>query len=298
MAHTYSGMQKRVEKFVPKAVVAELIEHARQEHSHLWALREPAHFVDKAVYLALFKDLKGVGYGALRTSVLRWMPIATKSFAHNQKILRKVFARWGCQQICRSTFKDRKTAAKQLQLPKALCKVTVAIDSVDFPKVGKRRPGARGSDKWSFKENRPAGRFMVALDMQGRPVGVWGPYFPKLFDGHWIQANKKMLKLLFPNDVFIADNHFAWARDNMKTPAFFATYAHPPKRPATEGVAKLLAKKRILNRQIADIRSRMESPFGMIKENVKAVGRPFAEKDDQLENIVTFHLGLVAHKNQ
>eukprot|EP00727_Mastigamoeba_balamuthi_P014362 m51a1_g9550 hypothetical protein (900) ;mRNA; f:872845-876313 len=31
----------------------------------------------------------------------------------------------------------------------------------------------------------------------------------------------------------------------------------------------------------------------MIKENVKAVGRPFAEKDDQLKNIVTFHLGLV-----
>eukprot|EP00727_Mastigamoeba_balamuthi_P002879 m51a1_g12589 hypothetical protein (254) ;mRNA; f:3019-3973 len=253
MAHTYSGVQKHVEKFVPKAVVTELIERACQEHSHLWALRKPAHFIDKAVYLALFKDLKGVGYGALHASMLCWMPITIKSFTQNQKILRKVFARWGRQQICRSTFKDWKTAAKQLQLPKALCKVTVAIDSVNFP---------------------------------------------KLFDGHWIQANKKMLKLLFPNDVFIADNHFAWARDNMKVPAFFATYTRPPKCPATEGVAKLPAKKRILNRQIADIRSCVESPFGMIKKNVKAVGRPFAEKDDQLENIVTFHLGLVAHKNQ
>eukprot|EP00727_Mastigamoeba_balamuthi_P005106 m51a1_g14594 hypothetical protein (686) ;mRNA; r:1158602-1161177 len=280
MAHTYSGVQKHVEKFVPKAVVTELIERARQEHSHLWALREPAHFVDKAVYLVLFKDLKGVGYGALHASVLRWMPIATKSFTQNQKILCKVFARWGHQQICWSTFKDQKTMAKQLQLPKALCKVTVAIDSVNFPK-----PGTHGSDKWSFKENCPAGHFMVALDMQGRPVGVWGPYSPKLFDSHWIQANKKMLKLLFPNDVFIADNHFAWAQDNMKTPAFFATYACPPNHPATEGVAKLLVKKRILNRQIEDIRSRVESPFGVIKENVKAVGRPFAEKDNQLENI-------------
>eukprot|EP00727_Mastigamoeba_balamuthi_P001920 m51a1_g11725 hypothetical protein (286) ;mRNA; r:106426-107383 len=285
MAHTYSSVQKHVEKFVPKAMVTELIECARQEHSHLWALREPAHFINKAVYLALFKDLKGVGYGALHASVLCWMPIAMKSFAQNQKNLRKVFTRWRCQQIHRSTFKDRKTMAKQLQLPKALCKITVAIDSVDFP-------------KWSFMENHPAGRFMVTLDMQGRPVGVWGPYSPKLFDGHWIQANKKMLKLLFPNNVFIADNHFAWARDNMKMPAFFTTYACPLKRPATEGVAKLPAKKRILNRQITDIRSHVESPFGVIKENVKAVGRPFAEKDDQLENIVTFHLGLVVHKNQ
>eukprot|EP00727_Mastigamoeba_balamuthi_P005324 m51a1_g14790 hypothetical protein (259) ;mRNA; f:501044-501998 len=258
MAHTYSSVQKHVQKFVPKAVVMELIERAHQEHSHLWALHEPAHFVNKAVYLVLFKDLKVVGYGTLHTSVLHWMPIAVKSFAQNQKILRKVFVQWGHQQIRQSTFKDQKTAAKQLQLPKALCKVTVAIDSVNFPKVGKR----------------------------------W------LFDGHWIQANKKMLKLLFPNNVFIADNHFAWARDNMKTLVFFATYARPPKRPATEGVAKLPAKKRILNRQIADIRSRVESPFGVIKENIKAVGRPFAEKDDQLENIVTFHLGLVVHKNQ
>eukprot|EP00727_Mastigamoeba_balamuthi_P012153 m51a1_g7560 hypothetical protein (215) ;mRNA; f:120307-121242 len=200
MAHTYSGMQKCLEKFVPKAMVAELIECACQKHSHLWVLREPAHFVDKAVYLALFKDLKGVGYSTLCISVLLWMPITMKSFTQNQKILRKVFAQWGRQQICRSTFKDRKTAAKQLQLPKALCKVTVAIDSVDFPKVRKRRPGACGSDKWSFKENRPAGCFMVTLDMQGQPVGVWGPYSPKLFDSHWIQANKKMLKLLFPND--------------------------------------------------------------------------------------------------
>eukprot|EP00727_Mastigamoeba_balamuthi_P014360 m51a1_g9549 hypothetical protein (82) ;mRNA; f:872001-872246 len=81
MAHTYSGVQKRVEKFVPKAVVTELIERARQEHSHLWVLRKPAHFVDKVVYLALFKDLKGVGYGTLHASMLRWMPITMKSFA-------------------------------------------------------------------------------------------------------------------------------------------------------------------------------------------------------------------------
>eukprot|EP00727_Mastigamoeba_balamuthi_P004328 m51a1_g13893 hypothetical protein (353) ;mRNA; r:688423-710871 len=122
MVHTYSGVQKCVEKFVPKAVVTELIE---------------PHFIDKVVYLALFKDLKGVDYGALHASVLCWMLIATKSFAQNQKILRKVFVWWGCQQIHQSTFKDRKTAAKQLQLPKALCKVTVAIDSVNFPKVRK-----------------------------------------------------------------------------------------------------------------------------------------------------------------
>jgi len=39
-------------------------------------------------------------------------------------------------------------------------------------------------------------------------------------------------------------------------------------------------------------RARVESPFGAVKQKFKSLSKPFAEDDEQLENVVTMAVGI------
>lgn len=127
---------------------------------------------------------------------------------------------------------------------------------------------------------------MFVCDAATRIQGLWGPYSPKVYDGHWIRDNKRLLKIKFHDDRVIADNHFSWGRDNLHHPRFYATYAKPAHRRAGNKHSALPAKKARYNDAVQAVRARVEAPFGEVKGQWKCLNEPFFEPDPQHEYIV------------
>ena len=159
---------------------------------------------------------------------------------------------------------------------------------------------SRKSEWWSFKLNRPGSRFMVLMDARRRVRMVWGGYSPKLYDGHFVEMKKEWFLSNCPNDVFITDNHFSWARDNRdQFPKTYANYPEPAEKSVPDdmhGVTVLTAEKKRYNRAVAHCRARVESPFGTIKTLWKVLQKPFMETKEQLDCV--FYLALAVHNTK
>jgi hypothetical protein len=90
----------------------------------------------------------------------------------------------------------------------------------------------------------------------------------------------------FPDDVFIADNHFSWARDHRDE--FPKTVANFPAQKGGDvataaGAANATKERSKYNAAVAHARARVESAFGEIKRLWKALSEPWAEGDAQLD---------------
>jgi hypothetical protein len=67
------------------------------------------------------------------------MPLSAKSLAHNQKVVREYGARWAKKILKPTSFKARRKAAKQVAIEPPLKRVSLWMDSSDFPITGKHK---------------------------------------------------------------------------------------------------------------------------------------------------------------
>ena len=135
---------------------------------------------------------------------------------------------------------------------------------------------------------------MVICDARRRIRKLWGGYSPKVYDGDFLKLNADWFREKTPDDVFIADNHFSWGRDESTFPKTFANNPEPAAAPPDGSDTEVLThKRRRNNAAVAHARARVETPFGIVKNKWKSLGKPFGESGEQLDCLVW--LGFAVH---
>lgn len=131
------------------------------------------------MYLCLYKDIKHVGVQKLKKKVADWYSPAPKTLPHNIQVLRKIFAKWATLQIDLGSRIDWDAARPNHSFGKAVKKVNLWMDSVDFGLLGKRSISRKSGD-WSYKLNGSGRRFQILMDGNTKIRLCSGPYSPKI----------------------------------------------------------------------------------------------------------------------
>jgi hypothetical protein len=168
--------------------------------------------------------------------------------------------------------------------------VNLIMDSTDF-RLSRRVSASKKDSSWSYKLNGPGQRFQAFVDAKRKFQGLWGGYSPKIYNGDWVKMMKEYLIRDFPSAQIIADTHYEIANQVIKevypnsSMKFFTPIAKPKgrKRKRVENIKKyisagattLTTEQEIWNKQVAHVRARVESPFGLIKAKWKSLSIVF-----------------------
>jgi len=136
--YTRADIQAFVRSKIGRDNLNHLAHYVHLASPKLWGESRPDNFETIATEIALFKDLKAVGYTRLAVMLRRWLPTNHKSLQHNQKVLRRIFKRWAASQIKLGTLEERLAAARRLKLKNPVEGVTLWIDSTDIATEGRR----------------------------------------------------------------------------------------------------------------------------------------------------------------
>jgi len=299
---SYRELKKKVSSKLGKRAVRAMVRYVNQHDPNLWGAVKLRKFTEKSVVLALYKDMKNIGYGALKSTVSNWYNPTVKSISHNTKQIRSVLEQWGQQQVKLGKKKNWVSARDAAQLPKSCSDTALWMDDTDFPLEGKRKVSRRHFS-WSWKLNGPGTRFMLMTDARGYIRKLWGGYSPKLYSGHFPIQKRKWFSRNIPKKgkgvAIIADQHFEYAKKHM--PQFRWHITSAKEDPEYEDLAsdvgsddeeveaEILAKYR---KDVQRTRSRVESPFGIIKGKWKALRVPFAEGEIEQAKVVWIAVGV------
>jgi hypothetical protein len=302
---SYPAMKSLVKAFLPEGILQVWLEYLQLPQfekwiSKLWGGEQPPGFLSHMLTMWLYKDLTGLGYITILRRVDVGFKITHKSYIHNCGIIRRVLYNWAKTRIITESATEWDATAVNFPKRKGLQKVNLVMDSSDFQLIG-RSSVSRKDPSWSHKLNAPGQRFQMMIDASGRAQALWGGYSPKVYDGDWIKIMKEVLVKDFPAGHVIADTHYETANRTLKEInchkllAFYHPIAKPRgrkkkkrKREDNEsfaedpsyGVKVLTAKQKQWNNNVAHVRSRVESPFGLIKLKWKAL-KLFREEEAQ-----------------
>jgi len=261
----------------------------------LWGEQQPRNFLRTNLLLSLYKDMNCIGFKSLIQRV-RHLPFKMnhKSFQHNTEQLRRTAAEWARLSIHLGSKGEWTTSAKDVALDEQVAGISLWMDSKDFPLEGKRSV-SRKSPKWSYKCNRPAQRFMFVRDGKGKIRKLWGGYSPKIYDGHWLQAQKEWLEEKLAGAVVVADNHFLWGKKHLKKVKFHCNHSercHCREEEETDIEFPLSKAKITYNKAVSIARARIESTFGEMIQTFEALAKPWGSSEFQQECLVWIAAGI------
>jgi hypothetical protein len=173
--------------------------------------------------------------------------------------------------------------------------VNLWMDSVDFPRIGKRSVSRRSSN-WSYKCNGPAQRYMVLQDGKSRIVKVWGSYNPKVYDGLFLEVVADWIDDTLFGVSVIADNHFKGGNESCENVVFHTNIEEPHEsknKDTMEGFRKLTKKQLSWNEAHRKARARVESPFGRVKSMFKSLGTLYRKRKEAQKHMVK--IGFAIH---
>ena len=155
--------------------------------------------------LSLFKDITGVGYTALVSSMHpKSRSLNHKTFQHNCKKIRRSLYRWVRMNISSLSKKELLLRSKYRTSSNKLKKVDLWVDSVEYAKVKRGKYSKKDAD-WSYKLNNKGRKYLVFRSGDGKIVKIWGGYSPKLYDGHFIELFKDEIEKLTGGMDIIGD---------------------------------------------------------------------------------------------
>lgn len=274
----------------------EVVQFVLEKNLTLWGVHLKEEAVRIAVYLTAYKDLYGIGYTALKLSIKDWLRLGNTSLQHNTKKIRKAMADWAFTRFVLGSAEDWNELAKHLPDIKGEPRVNLWMDSTDIPLTGKRTV-SRKSLNWSYKCNSPGQRYMVITDANMKIRRFWGPYSPKLYDGDFLKLNKQWLEENMVGAVVISDGHFVIGRKLFENLNFVCPKPEPSEENADKQTGKNLAKlskeEASKNKKIKKLRSRVETPFGILKTKFECFGKPWAEGIDQQGYAVAYAFAML-----
>ena len=297
MAKTRRQVKVEVCKRVKDEVITSLTSFVRRQNPALWGMKRSRTFVGDLVLVTLYKDLFAIGYHTLCGEVKVWLPLAERTMRHNMKELRRLFSKWAEERIKRGNLPEWKEAARGLKFSKELKGVCLWMDSSNFPLIGKEG-ASRKKRTWSFKLNGPGRRYMVLMDGEGKVRSIWGGYSPKVYDGDFLELNKKWLEKKLEGATVVADTHFEWGSKHLEHVDFKTPIPQPRgRRKLTSDRVKIPKKltheQEKYNTHVYSAQSRVENPFGRMEAKVDALTKPWREGKTQLDYLVLLAAALI-----
>lgn len=255
---------------------------------------QPKTYIERSVYAAVYKDEFSVGFEPLYDDISKWYKNSEHSLRKNQKVLRRIFYCWSKQFIELGTVDNWNKAATNVPLGNQVKKLNLLLDSVDFRLAGKSTT-SKGSPDWSYKEDSPAQRYYYFRDLQGFVRALFGGSFPKTYDGHWVQICKEMINEKFLNAHIGIDTHFRICKDYFENITFYCKFNEPNNKKRKRNgkrIQKLTKAQEKFNKQINEIRSRVENLFGIEVRKFDALKKPWWEGKIQQDYFVWFVTGV------
>lgn len=124
-------------------------------------------------------------------------------------------------------------AASGVRLGKQIKGVCLWMDSTDLCLIGKSST-SRKEHTWSYKCNSPGRRYMMLCDGKGIVRKLWGGDSPKVYDGHFVEERTRWFEKKLKGTTVVADQHFEWAKKNLKHVCFHTPISAPKGRPKKE----------------------------------------------------------------
>ena len=180
----YAAVRLYVENTVGRDLLNEWKEFviADPRAKKLWGQEQVSSFNRRMVTLAIYKDLTGDGYQKILNQIELGFKMTAKCYLRNTKLIRKILAAWGEQQIVNEGAAKWDQHKKLFPKKRNLGSVNLIMDSTDFKLSGKASM-SRKDPRWSYKLNAPGQRFQVVCDARGKVQRLWGGYSPKVYDG-------------------------------------------------------------------------------------------------------------------
>lgn len=303
---TPRDVKRSVHAKLPEALCGEIIEDLRSKNVKIWSGNYVEEHFPLWVYISLFRLVRGIGINALSKGLILF-PFKTPntSLAHNHAKIMEALYTWSKAQIVWGTQADWNEAAPNLARHKIelLRRVRLWADSSDFALRKKKEIKSKKGEHWSFKENRPAQRYMAICDGATRIRALWGGYSPKVYDSSFMKNFLAPYEESLKNVAIVGDNHFLAAGKYFKGRIeIVAPTTEPGKgkkrlrerdnEPAV-GYAEETQEEARNNEAIRQTRARVEQVFGSIKERFKCLKPHFAGNMTEQDYAVNF--GAAVH---
>ena len=287
------SLKQQVVAKIRESTLKELKLAIHKQRPSLWGYDKRRSFEYDCLLIALYHDLEGVGYNKIEKEIKSWRPLVGKSLRHNTKAIRQSLSTWSDEQLSLGDQHDWNQAAKNLSISEAEEGVNLWIDSSDFRKTQPEKHSKK-SPEHSFKENHYANRFTCISDAKQRVRILYGPYSPKVDDNAFVSLMKDRMESTMDGAVIIGDCGYEVVAKQFKKIKMITTKSKPRgKKPKNgEGVTKLTKQQKTRNRQLKQLRSRIESPFGNVKAKWKALSNCFSEGDEQHGLLVRLALAI------
>ena len=289
MPKSRGDVVKVVEKVVPKELLHRLRRKFKRKERKLWGLKRGRSRQERAVDIALYKDITAKGYNTLAAEIKHWNYHSGRTLRHNQSIIRSFLCRWAGRKIKIGDVNAWDSAARRCHLPPLLKDVNLWVDSTDIPLAGSQYGMGQHPD-YSHKLKKLGRKFFSIHDAERRVRLLTLGTTPKLYDGHWLESNKEVIKRKFKDGVFIGDLHFAVGKEFGPEVTFRIRETKEKRVTITHKGFKSpkTAKQKKYNKQHAKARSRVESPYGEWKRSWNCLATPWKESKDELDKVVRF----------
>lgn len=284
----FAKVKREVARLIKRRTVESIKTYIAQHTPTLWGDQQPRDFVEKMVYLTLFKDLKAIGYTRLLSTIETKLKIAPRTVQHNVKVIRKTLHNWAAENLRLGDLEEWTKNARQVVLGSRIKNACLWQDSIDIP-LQRGQDRGRRSAYWSFKLNRPARRFMIIRDGKKQIRKIWGGYSPKVYDGIWLEMHKEWLEANLQGAAVLADCHFEWGRKNLNGVVYHTPYQRRARQadgPDGADVAVLSRDQEIYNEQVRTARARIENTFAQLTSTWQCLREPWAESEEQLDYVV------------
>jgi len=110
-----------------------------------------------------------------------------------------------------------------------------------------------------------------------------------------LKINKDWMDRRLSGGVIVSDQHYAVGKKIFKNVKFHVAHRKPPKSADEEnqtGYSKLTKKQLKYNADVTNARARIENTFGILTKKFECLAKPFAEDEEEMNNIVDFATGV------
>lgn len=280
-------------KTIKKEPMEEILEHIKDIEIDLWGVEQPKDYRSKNVYICIYRYIHKIGYLNLWKQISSWYKNSHESLMHNCQIILTELGKWGRSWILLGELSEWKEAAKGVRIPKGINPVNLWMDSSDFALKGKSKK-LRKNELWSYKLNSLGNRYQFVFDANLKALAIWGGYSPKISDSQWVVSHKEELSEIFNGATIIADCGYYSSRNTVEGVTFETPIPGTVKvkEKTNRNYAHLTSKQNTKNKQIRNLRARVENPFGQIKNKFKSLGTTFMENSKLLDSLVIFAFAI------
>ena len=302
---------RRSKRFFKKAVVRRISERVEESFQHhfkfsktkLWHCRKSSSNRRLAVRLALYKDIADVSYDHLLTLLPSGIHWSKHTLLKNQERVRREMKKWAKIVMSDEIISQYQNSSKQKGTVFFKKKPLFLLDSTNF-----RVEGFEGITKknklWSYKLNGPGRRFMILSDANGVPMRVFGGYSPKIYDGRWVEQNRKWLDKHLKNSSIIADCHFWSAQRELKAADLYPIMPKTVK--SKDGYVRVGLhiydvednSFNFQQREMKTIRSAVERPFAQMEKMFSVLSNVFLCRERDLDCVVKFAAAVLLMKSR